>query len=564
MFLDQLKMKHNLLVYLLTLMTAAYACAQPKPSATLIITNATIYTVDKQHPRAEAVAVMGDRIVAVGSNAEIDLWRGPQTKVIDVGGKLMLPGFNDAHVHFIQGGAQLDQVNLNDAATPQEFAKRIAAQVSKTPKGEWILGGRWDETRWPNQQLPSKELVDPVTGATPIFVERYDGHEALANSAAMKLAGVNAKTPDVPGGVIVRDANGNPTGIFKDAAQQLINKVIPPMSHQQRMRAARRALEHAASLGVTSVQHMNPEFADVAVYSELAEKGELTTRIYAVPMETNWHDQAKIGIRRSWGSTYLRLGAVKGYADGSLGSRTAYMFEPFADDSGNRGLLSDEMNPPGAMRERLMQADTAGLQLRVHAIGDRAISMILDIFGDIEKEHGYHDQRFAIEHAQHMAEKDFQRFAALHVIASMQPYHAIDDGRWAEKRLGHERARYSYAWRSFLDHGVPLAFGTDWPVAPLNPMLGLYAAVARATLDGKNPDGWIPEEKIKLPEAVEAYTIGSAFTEFQENEKGSITPGKLADMVILSDNVFDLKPEAIRNVKVETTIVGGRVAYGGR
>jgi predicted amidohydrolase YtcJ len=564
MFLDQLKMKHNLLVYLLTLMTAAYACAQPKPSATLIITNATIYTVDKQHPRAEAVAVMGDRIVAVGSNAEIDLWRGPQTKVIDVGGKLMLPGFNDAHVHFIQGGAQLDQVNLNDAATPQEFAKRIAAQVSKTPKGEWILGGCWDETRWPNQQLPSKELVDPVTGATPIFVERYDGHEALANSEAMKLAGVNAKTPDVPGGVIVRDANGNPTGIFKDAAQQLINKVIPPMSHQQRMRAARRALEHAASLGVTSVQHMNPEFADVAVYSELAEKGELTTRIYAVPMETNWHDQAKIGIRRSWGSTYLRLGAVKGYADGSLGSRTAYMFEPFADDSGNRGLLSDEMNPPGAMRERLMQADTAGLQLRVHAIGDRAISMILDIFGDIEKEHGYHDQRFAIEHAQHMAEKDFQRFAALHVIASMQPYHAIDDGRWAEKRLGHERARYSYAWRSFLDHGVPLAFGTDWPVAPLNPMLGLYAAVARATLDGKNPDGWIPEEKIKLPEAVEAYTIGSAFTEFQENEKGSITPGKLADMVILSDNVFDLKPEAIRNVKVETTIVGGRVAYGGR
>lgn len=557
-------MKHNLLVYLLTLMTAAYACAQAKPSATLIITNATIYTVDKQRPKAEAVAVIGDRIVAVGSNAEIDLWRGPQTKVIDAGDKLMLPGFNDAHVHFVQGGAQLDQVNLNDAATPQEFAKRIAAQVSKTPKGEWILGGRWDETRWPHQQLPSKELVDPITGDTPIFVERYDGHEALANSAAIKLAGVNAKTPDVPGGVIVRDASGNPTGIFKDAAQQLINKVIPPMSHQQRLRAARRALEHAASLGVTSVQHMNPEFADVAVYSELAEKGELTTRIYAVPMETNWQDQAKVGIRRSWGSTYLRLGAVKGYADGSLGSRTAYMFEPFVDEPGNLGLLSDEMHPPEAMRQRLMQADAAGLQVRVHAIGDRAISMILDIFSDIEKEHGYHDQRFTIEHAQHMAEKDFERFAALHVIASMQPYHAIDDGRWAEKRLGRQRARYSYAWRSFLDHGVPLAFGTDWPVAPLNPMLGLYAAVTRATLDGKNPDGWIPEEKITLPEAVEAYTFGSAFAEFQENEKGSITPGKLADMVILSDNIFDLKPEAIRNVKVETTIVGGKVVYAER
>jgi predicted amidohydrolase YtcJ len=557
-------MKRKFAVYFLILMTGLSANSQPKPSATLIITNAVVYTVDKRYPRVEAVAVIGDRIVAVGSRAEIDSWRGPQTKVIDAGGKLLLPGFNDAHVHFIDGGAQLDQVNLTDAADPQEFVRRIAEQAKKTPKGEWIFGGRWDETKWPNPQLPTKELVDPVTGDTPVFVNRYDGHEALANSAAMKLAGVNAKTPDVPGGVIVRDANGNPTGIFKDAAQELINRVIRPMSHEQRLRAARRALEHAASLGVTSVQHMNPEFADVAVYSELAEKGELTTRIYAVPMETNWQDQAKIGLRRSWGSAYLRLGAVKGYADGSLGSRTAYMFEPFSDDPGNRGLLSDEMHPPTAMRDRLMHADAAGLQVRVHAIGDRAISMMLDIFGDIEKEHGYHDQRFTIEHAQHMAQKDFARFATLHVIASMQPYHAIDDGRWAEKPLGHDRARYSYAWRSFLDHGVTLAFGTDWPVAPLNPMLGLYAAVTRATLDGKDPGGWIPEEKITLPQAVEAYTMGAAFAEFQEHEKGSITPGKLADMVILSDNIFDLKPEAIRNVKVATTIVEGKVVHEAR
>jgi hypothetical protein len=555
-------MKYKLSIYFLALVTGLYASAYSKPAATLVITNAAIYTVDKEHPKAEAVAVIGDRIVAVGSSAEIDLWRGPATKVIDARGKLLLPGFNDAHVHFISGGAQLDQVNLTDTTSPQEFARRIAAQVKKTPKGEWILGGRWDETKWANPELPTKEVVDPVTGDTPIFVERYDGHLSLANSAAMRLVGINARTPDVPGGVIVRDASGNPTGIFKDAAQELINKAIPPMSHERRMRAARRALEHAASLGVTSVQHMNPEFADVAVYSEIAEKGELTTRMYAVPMETDWHDLAKVGIRRSWGSTYLRLGAVKGYADGSLGSRTAYMFEPFADDPGNRGLLSDEMHPPSAMRDRLMQADAAGLQLRVHAIGDRAISMTLDIFSDIEKEHGYHDQRFAIEHAQHMAEKDFERFAALHVIASMQPYHAIDDGRWAEKRLGRQRARYSYAWRNFLDHGVTLAFGTDWPVAPLNPILGIYAAVTRATLDGKNPDGWIPEEKITLSEAVEAYTLGSAVAEFQENQKGSITPGKLADMVILSDNVFNLKADAIRNVKVETTIVGGKVVYG--
>ena len=545
-------------------MAALDANAQPQPSATLVVTNAAVYTVDKQHPKAEAVAVIGDRIVAVGSRADIDLWRGPQTKVIDAGGKLLLPGFNDAHVHFIQGGAQLVQVDLVDAATPEEFAKRIAAQVKKTPKGEWILGGRWDETKWPKPELPTKDLVDRVTGDIPLFVERYDGHEALANSVAMKLAGVDAKTPDVPGGVIMRDASGNPTGVFKDAAMTLIYKAIPPMTHEQRLLAARGALKHAASLGVTSVQHMNPDFADVAAYSELAEKGELTTRIYAVPMETDWRDQAKVGIRHAWGSSYLRLGAVKGYADGSLGSRTAYMFEPFTDDPGNRGLLSDEMHPPSAMRDRLMQADAAGLQLRVHAIGDRGISMMLDIFADIEKEHGYHDQRFAIEHAQHTAKKDFARFAKLHVIASMQPYHAIDDGRWAEGRLGHERARYSYAWRSFLDHGVTLAFGTDWPVAPIDPMLGLYAAVTRATLDGKNPGGWTPEEKITLPEAIEAYTMGAAFAEFQDSKKGSISPGKLADMVIVSDNIFELKPEAIRNTKVKTTIVGGKVVYGER
>jgi hypothetical protein len=548
----------------LIIMASLDANAESKPSATLIVTNAVVYTVDKQQPKAEAVAVIGDRIVSVGSRADIDLWRGPNTKLIDAGGKLLLPGFNDAHVHFIQGGEQLEQVQLTDAATPEEFAERIAAQVKKTSPGEWILGGRWDETKWPKPELPTKDLLDSVTGDIPVFVDRYDGHEALANSAAMKRAGVDAKTPDVAGGVITRDANGNPTGIFKDAAMPLIYKAIAPMTHEQRLRAARGALKHAASLGVTSVQHMNPEFADVAAYSELAEKGELTARIYAVPMETDWREQAKVGIRRAWGSSFLRLGGVKGYADGSLGSRTAYMFEPFTDDPGNRGLLSDEMHPPSAMRDRLMQADAAGLQLRVHAIGDRAISMMLDIFADIEKEHGYHDQRFAVEHAQHMAQKDFERFAKLHVIASMQPYHAIDDGRWAEGRLGHERARYSYAWRSFLDHGVTLAFGTDWPVAPLDPMLGLYAAVTRATVDGKNPEGWIPEEKISLPEAVAAYTMGAAFAEFQDREKGSITPGKLADIVILSDNIFDLKPEVIRDVKVKTTIVGGKVVYGER
>src|SRR5947199_16887 len=300
-------MKCNFALCVLIIMAALDANAQPKPSATLIVTNAAVYTVDKQQPKAEAVAVIGDRIVAVGSRADIDLWRGPKTKVIDAGGKLLLPGFNDAHVHFIQGGAQLVQVDLVDAATPEEFAKRIAGQMKKTPKGEWILSGRWDETKWPKPELPTKDLVDPVRGNIPMFVERYDGHEALANSVAMKLAGVDAKTPDVPGGVIMRDASGNPTGVFKDAAMTLIYKAIPPMTHEQRLRAARGALKHAASLGVTSVQHMNPEFADVAAYSELAEKGELTTRIYAVPMETDWREKTSSVSRNSTSSLQCNL-----------------------------------------------------------------------------------------------------------------------------------------------------------------------------------------------------------------------------------------------------------------
>ena len=544
-----------LLLFSLTL------CAQERPAADLIVTNAKIYTVDKNQPKAEAVAVLGDRIVGVGTSAAMDAWRGPETRMIDAGGKLLLPGFNDAHVHFISGGLQLDNVKLNDAASPDEFARRIAERAKITRRGEWIMGGDWDETKWNPAQLPSRDLIDSVTPQTPVFVSRYDGHMALANSLALKLAGITAKTPDPPGGVIVRDAQGNPTGIIKDDAMDLVFKVIPPPSHQRRLRAAKRALAYAASLGVTSVQDMNPEYADVQVYSELADRGELTTRIYVAPLITGWHDQAKIGLRRAFGSPYLRMGGVKAYADGSLGSSTAYFFEPYTDAPQNRGLLSSEMQPLNAMRERMMKSDDAGLQICTHAIGDEAISLILDLYSDVLKRHGPADRRWRIEHAQHMAAKDFDRFAQLKVIASVQPYHAIDDGRWAEKRIGPDRIKTTYAFRTFLDHSVRLALGTDWDVAPLNPLLTVYAAVTRATLDGKNPDGWVPEQKLKVSEAVEAYTLGSAYAEFQDAIKGSITPGKLADMVILSDDIFTIDPRLIRNVTVERTIVGGKIVF---
>ncbi|PYX07728.1 MAG: amidohydrolase [Acidobacteria bacterium] len=505
----------------------ASALAQSRPAADLIVVNSKVWTSDKNHPTAQAVAVLGERIVAVGSNSQIEAWRDAKTRVIDAEGKLLLPGFNDAHVHFVSGGLQLDNVQLNDAKTPEEFALRIGEQAKKTSKGQWIQGGDWDETKWTPAQLPTKELIDPATANTPVFVNRYDGHMALANSAALRLARVTSKTPDPPGGTVVRDVQGNPTGAFKDAAMDYIYKVIPSLSPDQRRLAVKRALAHAASLGVTSVQDMNPEYDDIAMYSEFLRRGELTTRIY----------------------------------DGSLGSATAYFFEPFNDQPANHGLLSEEMQPLSLMRDRMMKADAAGLQLCTHAIGDQAISMILDLYGEISRSHGDADRRFRIEHAQHMAAKDFDRFAKLNVIASVQPYHAIDDGRWAEKRIGHDRASRTYAFRTFLDHGVRLALGTDWNVAPLNPMLTIYAAVTRATLDGKNPQGWFPEQKLTVAEAGQAYTMGSAFAEFQDKEKGSITPGKLADMVLLSDDIFSIDPVKLRDVKVLKTIVGGKITW---
>jgi len=506
--------------------------------------------------------------VAVGRDQEIDAWRGPGTRLIEAGGRLVLPGFNDAHVHFVSGGMQLESVDLKNAPSREEFARRIGERAASLPAGEWVTGGDWDEQQWDPALLPDAALVDAALGKagapdTPVFVNRYDGHMALANGAALRLAGVTVRTPGVPGGEIVRDAWGEPTGLLKDAAMSYVYRVIPPLSRERRLRAVRQALEHAASLGVTSVQDMNPAPEDIALYADLAEKGELTARIYAAPHLSRWKEYAGAGARRAFGSPWLRMGALKGFADGSLGSSTAYFFDPFSDNPASRGLLSDEMQPPAAMLERLTGADAAGLQLCIHAIGDQAISIVLDQMEDVARAHGPADRRFRIEHAQHVAPKDFGRFAVLGVIASVQPYHAIDDGRWAGKRIGPERSRTTYAFRTFLDRGVRLALGTDWNVAPLDPMKTIHAAVTRATLDGRQPGGWVPEEKITVPEAVTAYTLGSAYAEFQEKEKGTIARGRLADLVIVSADIFRLDPASIPDAKVETTIVGGRVVRSG-
>jgi predicted amidohydrolase YtcJ len=529
--------------------------------ADVIVVNARVWTVDPSRPEAEAVAVTGDRIVAVGARADIEKLRGQATRVIDGSGRFVMPGFNDAHIHLMTGGAQLDSVDLKDAATPGEFARRIGERAKGAAKGEWILGGNWDEQAWPGAPLPTRALVDGVTPDTPVFVTRYDEHMSLANSVALRLAGVTAATTDPPGGVIVRDAKGNPTGILKDAAQAYVFRVIPPPTAEQRDRTLRRALGHMASLGVTSVQDMGPDPDNVAAYEALASRGELTARIRAVPAEVPLAARLASGPVRHHPSAFLQVSGAKGFADGSLGSTTAFFFEPYTDDPASRGLLADEMQPLDGMRSRLVAIDKAGEQLCIHAIGDRAISMVLDLFEDVQRANGLRDRRPRIEHSQHLAPKDFVRYAQLGAIASVQPYHAIDDGKWAEKRIGAERAKTTYAFRSFLDSGVRVAFGTDWPVAPLDPLQTIYAAVTRATLDGKRPGGWVPEQKVGVAQALEAYTTGAACAEFEEGNKGSISVGKLADLVMLSGDPFRVAPEAIAGLKVAMTLVGGKVVY---
>jgi predicted amidohydrolase YtcJ len=550
-------------VVAILLMSATFSTqADNSPfAADLIIINATIHTMDQGRPLAGAVAVSGNRIIAVGTTKEIRKLAGANTRVIDAKGQLVLPGFNDAHVHFMSGGFQLSSVDLRDASSQQEFAERIRAFADKLPPGRWITGGDWDHERWPDAKLPTKELIDRFTPNTPVFVNRLDGHMALANSLALKLANVTRQTLDPPGGVIVRDPKtGEPTGVLKDAAQSFIWKVFPTPSFEEKLAAARAATNHAASVGVTSVQDMSAG-TDVGVYQALVDRGELKNRIYAVWPLPRWERLAQTGVRAHFGSAMLRTGGLKGFADGSLGSTTALFYGPYEDAPNTSGIPSDEMFPEGVMLERVRGADRAGLQVIIHAIGDRANDLILSIYEQVENENGDRDRRFRIEHAQHLRAQDISRFARDHVIASMQPYHAIDDGRWAEKRIGHERAKTTYAFRSLLDSGATLAFGTDWTVAPLDPMLSIYAAVTRRTLDGKHPGGWIPEQRISVEEAVRAYTVGSAFAEFQEKEKGTIVTGMLADLVILSRDIFKIDPKEIEKAKVVTTIMDGRVVY---
>jgi predicted amidohydrolase YtcJ len=521
----------------------------------------SVWTGDPKSPRAEAVAVLADRILAVGTVRDVKGLIGKTTRVADVKDGLILPGFIDSHTHFLNGGFSLRSVPLRDAASREEFVARVAAKARELGKGAWVLNGEWDHQRFDPPVLPTKEWIDAATPDNPVFVNRLDGHMVLANSLALRLAGIDRTTPTPPGGEIVRDpATGEPTGILKDTAADLVYRVVPEPSFAEKIQAAELALRHAAERGVTSVQEM-ADAASLEVYQELDRQGKMTARLAVYIPVTEVGTVSRLRLRSPFGGAFVRLAGLKGFVDGSLGSSTAFFFEPYADDPTTNGLLHGQMFPEGVMAERIAAADKAGLQVAVHAIGDRANALLLDIYEAVARENGSRDRRFRIEHAQHLRPEDVARFGRLGVIASVQPYHAVDDGQWAEAKIGPRRARTTYAFRSLLDGGAVLACGSDWTVAPLDPLQGISAAATRATLDGRRPDGWVPEQRISVEEAVRGYTSAGAFAEFAESEKGTLEKGKLADIVVLDKDIFALPAARIPEAKVKLTVVGGRVVY---
>ncbi len=526
-----------------------------------ILFNGSVWTGNPRQPWAEAVAVRGGRIVGVGTVAEVRKRTASGATEIDLKGGLVLPGFIDSHTHFLAGGFSLSSVQLRDASSRAEFAARIAAKARGLAAGEWIVNGEWDHERFDPPELPRKEWIDAATPANPVWVQRLDQHMGLANGLALELAGITRDTPAPAGGEIVKDPQtGEPTGVLKDAAMDLVAGRIPPPSAAENLRAAEAALREAARHGVTSLNEM-ADVSSFEVFEELDRRGKLTTRVHVFIPITRVGEFGRLKSRLSPGNPRLRLAGLKGFVDGSLGSATALFFEPYADDPKAFGLFQDQMFPEGIMEKRLLEADRAGIQVAIHAIGDRANGLLLDLFEKAAAADGPRDRRWRIEHAQHLRPGDIARFGRLGVVASVQPYHLIDDGRWAGKKIGPERIRTAYAFRSLRDAGAVLAFGSDWTVAPLDPLAGIFAAVTRRTLDGKNPGGWIPGEKVSVEDAVKAYTINGAYAQFAEADKGSIEAGKLADLVVLDRDIFRIPAEEIAGVDVVLTVCDGNIVY---
>ena len=522
-----------------------------------IFVGGTIWTADSNLSTVGGIAVHGDTIVAVGTESEIRALAGPSTQSIELDGRFLMPGFIDTHTHFLEGGFRLASVNLRKAATPEEFS-RILKEFSRTiPPGTWILGGDWDHQLW-GGSLPDRRWIDSVTPEHPVFVTRLDWHMALANTLALERAGIGPATPDPAGGEIVRDSDGRITGVLKDEAMPLVFAAVPEPSEAERDSALAAAMRHAAARGVTSVHDMG-DWAGLATYRRARQRGDLTLRVRAfVPLSTVDRLADFVAQEGGTGDDWLSWGGLKGFVDGSLGSATALFYEPYLDAPETRGLT---VTPLVELEGAVRRADAAGLQVAIHAIGDRANAELLEMYAAIFAETAGRDRRFRIEHAQHLRPDDFDRFAELDVIPAMQPYHAIDDGRWAERKIGAERAASTYAFKSLVDAGARPAFGSDWTVAPLSPLLGVYAAVTRRTLDGANPEGWVPAQKLSVSEALVAYTRDAARAGFAEKRVGRLAPGMLADFVILDRSPFAVDAADLKDLRVDMTVVGGRSVF---
>ena len=531
------------------------SCADQHRQADLIIKNAVIWTANDSQPKATAMAVLDGKILAIGASYVVTPYEGDSTKIIDAGGHFITPGFIDTHVHFITGGQNLSSVQLRHASTREEFINRIAAYAKTQPPGTWILGGDWDHQLW-GGELPQKEWIDSVTRENPVMINRLDGHMALVNSLALAALGIDEST-QIADGEIFKHPNGELTGILKEDAYYNQLAKLPEFTEEQNEAFATAAMNYVAAHGVTSVHDMNG-FGDQAVFARLRKKGELITRIYSNVPLPDWPQlKAKID-EQGRGDNWLKWGGLKGFVDGSLGSHTAAFFDGYTDLPDENGYF---VNSREELYGWISEADKAGLQVMVHAIGDSANNVLLNIYQQVGQENGQRDRRFRIEHAQHLLATDIPRFAGLGVLPIMQPYHAIDDGRWAENVIGPERIKTTYAFKSLLAAHAGLAFGSDWFVAPPIPLLGIYAAVTRRTLDGANPDGWVPEQKNSVEEALKAYTLSGAYASFDEAIKGSLAPGKLADFVILDQNLLEIDPASIKDVKVLKTFVGGEKVF---
>jgi hypothetical protein len=530
-----------------------WAAGDPLDTAYL---NASIWTGVPNAPHANALGIRGNRIAAVGEEA-VRAAIGPKTRTVDLAGAFVVPGFIDNHTHFLRSSQGLAQADLRLASTREELASLIAASAAKLPEGAWLLGGNWDEQRW-GGELPTREWIDSVTPNTPVAVVRTDQHSTLLNSLALKLAGIDRHTVAPPGGVIIKDANGEPTGIVKDAARDLVDHAIPEPTDADIDAAMRQGIEYGLSLGLTQIHIKEVDWATHHSLRRLRLQGEPGMRFYSYVPLPDWERIAALVQAEGRGDDWVRWGGMKGLVDGSLGSRTALFHEPYTDDPSTSGIT---MFPLEDLREWIFAADGAGLQLAIHAIGDQANDWTLDTFAATIERNGPRDRRFLIEHAQHVRPASIPRFAQLSVIPSVQPFHAIDDGRWAVNRIGPERLHGTYAFKSFLDAGARLSFGSDWPVAPLDPLTGIDAAVLRRTVDGANPGGWIPEEKISVDAALHAYTTANAYAGFQEDRLGRIAPGLLADFAVLDANLLTIDPDRITQAKVLHTVVDGKVRF---